>query len=319
MDINLLAGSSPHIKNKENTSSIMKDVLIALAPATIAGIYFFKLQAVLVIAVTVLSCVLSEYIWTKASKKPSTIKDLSAAVTGLLLAMNFSPEIPLWIAAIGGVFAIIIVKQLFGGLGQNFINPALAARAFLMASWPVQMTTWKDPAGIADAVSSATPLAILKGTETTGSLPGLMDMFLGNIGGCIGETSVLALLLGAIYLLVKRVITPEIPLTFIATVGVMTWILGGDSLFQGDFIYHIFAGGLMLGAFFMATDYTTSPVTFKGRIIMGIGCGLLTSVIRLFGGYPEGVSYSILIMNLVVPLLDRYLVPKSFGGDVKHA
>lgn len=319
MDINLLAGSSPHIKNKENTNSIMKDVLIALAPATIAGIYFFKLQAVLVIAVTVLSCVLSEYVWTKASKKPSTIKDLSAAVTGLLLAMNFSPEIPLWIAAIGGVFAIIIVKQLFGGLGQNFINPALAARAFLMASWPVQMTTWKDPAGVADAVSSATPLAILKGTEATGSLPGLMDMFLGNIGGCIGETSVLALLIGAIYLLIKRVITPEIPLTFIATVGVMTWILGGDSLFQGQFIYHIFAGGLMLGAFFMATDYTTSPVTFKGRIIMGIGCGLLTSVIRLFGGYPEGVSYSILIMNLVVPLLDRYLVPKSFGGDVKHA
>lgn len=319
MDINLLAGSSPHIKNKENTSSIMKDVLIALAPATIAGIYFFKLQAVLVIAVTVLSCVLSEYVWTKVSKKPSTIKDLSAAVTGLLLAMNFSPEIPLWIAAIGGVFAIIIVKQLFGGLGQNFINPALAARAFLMASWPVQMTTWKDPAGIADAVSSATPLAILKGTEATGSLPGLMDMFLGNIGGTIGETSVLALLIGAAYLLIKRVITPEIPLTFIATVGVMTWILGGDSLFQGQFIYHIFAGGLMLGAFFMATDYTTSPVTFKGRIIMGIGCGLLTSVIRLFGGYPEGVSYSILIMNLVVPLLDRYLVPKSFGGDVKHA
>lgn len=319
MEINLLAGSSPHIKNSDNTSKIMRDVIIALLPATLAGIYFFRLHAALVVAVTVLSCVLAEYIWTRLSKKPGTIKDLSAAVTGLLLALNLSPEIPLWIAAIGGAFAIIIVKQLFGGLGQNFINPALAARAFLMASWPVQMTTWKDPGSVADAVSSATPLALIKGTEAAGKLPGLMDLFLGNVGGCIGETSVLALLLGAIYLLIKRVITPEIPLAFIGTVGVMTWILGGDKLFQGNFMYHIFAGGLMLGAFFMATDYTTSPVTFKGRIIMGVGCGLLTSVIRLYGGYPEGVSYSILFMNLVVPLLDRYLVPKSFGGDIKHA
>lgn len=319
MEINLLAGASPHIKSSENTADIMRDVIIALIPATLAGIYFFRLQAALVVAVTVAACVLAEYVWTRLSKKPNTVKDLSAAVTGLLLALNLSPAIPLWIAAIGGVFAIIIVKQLFGGLGQNFINPALAARAFLMASWPVQMTTWKNPASLVDAVSSATPLGLIKGTETTGQLPGLFDLFIGNVGGCIGETSVLALLLGAAYLLVKRVITPEIPLSFIATVGVMTWILGGDGLFKGDFLYHIFTGGLMLGAFFMATDYTTSPVTMKGRIIMGMGCGLLTAVIRLYGGYPEGVSYSILIMNLVVPLLDRYLVPKSFGGDVKNA
>lgn len=319
MEINLIAGSSPHIKNSDTTGKIMKDVVIALVPAVIAGLYFFRVQAALVIAVTILSCVISEYVWTKISKKPSTINDFSAVVTGLLLALNLSPAIPLWIAAIGGAFAIIIVKQLFGGLGQNFVNPALAARAFLMASWPVQMTTWKSPAGVADAVSSATPLALVKGTEAAGTLPGLLDLFTGNVGGCIGETSAIALLIGAAYLFVKKVITPEIPFAFIGTVGVMTWILGGEKLFQGDFIYHILAGGLMLGAFFMATDYTTSPVTSKGKLIMGIGCGLMTSVIRLYGGYPEGVSYSILLMNLVVPLLDRYLVPKSFGGDVKHA
>jgi electron transport complex protein RnfD len=319
MEINLLAGSSPHIKNNGTTSKVMKDVILALVPAVIAGLYFFGIQAALVIAVTVLSCVLSEYIWTRLSKKPSTIKDLSAVVTGLLLALNLSSTIPLWIAAIGGAFAIIIVKALFGGLGHNFINPALAARAFLMASWPVQMTSWKSPSVALDAVSSATPLALIKGTEAAGQLPSLMDLFIGNIGGCIGETSVLALLLGAVYLLIKRVISPELPLAFIGTVGLLTWMLGGTAIFQGDFIYHIFAGGLMLGAFFMATDYTTSPVTLKGRIIMGVGCGLLTAVIRLYGGYPEGVSYSILLMNLVVPLIDRFMVPKSFGGDVKNA
>jgi len=319
MEINLLAGSSPHIKNNETTSKVMKDVIVALVPAIIAGLYFFRIQAALVIVVTVLSCVLSEYIWTKLSKKPSTIKDLSAVVTGILLALNLSPTVPLWIAVIGGAFAIIIVKALFGGLGHNFINPALGARAFLMASWPVQMTSWKSPSAAIDAVSSATPLALIKGTEAAGQLPSLMNLFIGNIGGCIGETSVIALLLGAAYLLIKRVITPELPLAFIGTVGLMTWILGGTEMFQGDFLYHIFAGGLMLGAFFMATDYTTSPITLKGRVIMGMGCGLLTSVIRLYGGYPEGVSYSILLMNLVVPLIDRYLVPKSFGGDVKNA
>ncbi len=239
-------------------------------------------------------------------------------MTGILLAFNLSPLVPLWVAAIGGAFAIIIVKQLFGGLGHNFVNPALAARAFLMASWPVQMTNWKTP-GV-DAVSSATPLALIKsGSEATGQLPGLLELFIGNVGGCLGETSALALLLGAVYLLARRVITLEIPAAFIGTVGLMTWILGGEKLFTGDFIYHILAGGLMLGAFFMATDYTTSPMTFKGRVIMGIGCGMLTAIIRLFGGYPEGVSYSILLMNLAVPLIDRYIIPKSFGGVAKNA
>lgn len=318
MENRILAGASPHISSNKTTRGIMLDVIIALTPALIAAIYFFRLKAVLLIAVTVLSCVLSEYLWTRLSKKPNTTGDLSAVVTGLLLAFNLSPLVPLWIAAIGGAFAIIIAKQVFGGLGHNFVNPALAARAFLMASWPVQMTTWKIP-GV-DTVSSATPLSLVKhGDEAVGQLPNLFDLFIGNVGGCIGETSVLALLLGAAYLLIKRVITPEIPIAFIGTVGLMTWIFGGKGLFEGSFMYHIFAGGLILGAFFMATDYTTSPMTLKGRIIMGAGCGLITSVIRLYGGYPEGVSYSILLMNLAVPLIDRFFIPKSFGGVGKNA
>ena len=318
METNLTVGSSPHIKSGESTRKIMLDVIISLMPAMAVALYFFRLQAALLILVTVVSCVASEYIWTRVIKKGNTIKDLSAVVTGILLAFNLSPCVPLWVAAIGGAFAIIVVKQLFGGLGQNFVNPALAARAFLMASWPVQMTTWKSP-GI-DTLSSATPLALIKsGGEGAGQLPSLFDLFIGNVGGCIGETSALALLIGAAYLLVRRVITLEIPAAFIGTVGLMTWIFGGEIFFTGNFIYHILAGGLMLGAFFMATDYTTSPVTRKGRIIMGIGCGLLTSVIRLYGGYPEGVSYSILLMNLLVPLIDRYVVPKSFGGVRRNA
>ncbi|MBK5653999.1 MAG: RnfABCDGE type electron transport complex subunit D, partial [Rhizobium sp.] len=251
-------------------------------------------------------------------KKENTIGDLSAVVTGILLAFNLSPAIPLWVAAVGGAFAIIIVKQLFGGLGHNFVNPALAARAFLMASWPVPMTTWKNP--MVDALSSATPLALIKGgSEAVGQLPSLFDLLVGNVGGCIGETSVIALLLGAGYLVARRVITLEIPAAFIGTVGIMTWIFGGDHFFTGNFLYHILAGGLILGAFFMATDYTTSPVTLKGRILMGVGCGFITTVIRLYGGYPEGVSYSILLMNLTVPLIERYMVPISFGGEKKNA
>lgn len=318
MENRIFAGSSPHIRSKQTTSGIMLDVIIALTPAIIAAVYFFRLKAVFLITVTVLSCVLSEYIWMRLSKKPSTIGDLSAVVTGLLLAFNLSPLVPLWIAAIGGVFAIIVAKQFFGGLGHNFINPALAARAFLMASWPVQMTSWETP-GV-DSVSSATPLVLLKyGNDSAGQLPSLFDLLIGNVGGCIGETSALALLIGAAYLLIKRVITPEIPIAFIGTVGIMTWVLGGNGLFEGNFIYHIFTGGLILGAFFMATDYTTSPMTFRGKIIMGIGCGVITSVIRLYGGYPEGVSYSILLMNLAVPLIDRFFIPKSFGGVGNNA
>lgn len=318
MEHRFFTGSSPHITGSTSTSGIMRDVAIALMPGAAASIYFFGIRSLLVILVTVLSCMISEYAAGRVMKKPLSINDCSAVVTGLLLAFNLPSGIPLWIASIGGVFAIVIVKQLFGGLGHNFINPALAARAFLMASWPVAMTTWTPPG--ADAVSSATPLALIKkGTEAIGTQPSLMDLFTGNIGGCIGETSAIALLIGAAYLVFKKVITLEIPLSFIGTLAVMVWILGGDGIFRGNFIYHIFAGGLILGAFFMATDYTTSPVTFKGRIIMGVGCGFLTAVIRLYGGYPEGVSYSILLMNLAVPLIDRYTVPVSFGGEKANA
>ncbi len=318
-DIKLIAGSSPHLKSGQTTSIIMRDVIVALIPAAAAAVYFFRLNALLVIITAVVSCVAAEYVCNKIMKKSVTIGDYSAAVTGILLAFNLPPAIPLWMTAVGGVFAIIITKQLFGGLGMNFINPALAARAFLMASWPVAMTTWTNP--FVDTVSSATPLAIIKkGGEAASILPpDILSLFLGNVSGCLGETSALALLLGAFYLVVRRVITLEIPLTFIGTVAFMTWLLGGDSLFTGRFLYHLFAGGLILGAFYMATDYTTSPVTFTGKIIMGVGCGLLTSVIRLYGGYPEGVCYSILLMNLAVPLIDKYTIPKSFGGGKTNA
>lgn len=318
METSFLVTSSPHLRDNASTRRIMIDVAIALAPASLFGIYFFGLRSLLVILVTVLSCVASEYIARKAMKRESTIGDFSAVVTGILLALNLPPTIPLWIAAVGGVIAIVIVKQIFGGIGQNFMNPALAARVMLMVSWPVQMTKWVNPGP--DAVSSATPLAFIKGKEAVeGVMPGYMDLFLGSVGGTIGETSALAILIGAAYLLYRRVITPHIPVAFIATAAVFTWIFGKDGLFTGDFIYHILAGGLMLGAFFMATDYSTSPVTSKGRIIMGVGCGLLASVIRLYTNYPEGVSFAIILMNIAVPLIDRFTVPRSFGGEKASA
>ena len=310
----LIAGSSPHINSGRTTADIMRDVVIALIPALAMSLYFFGMKAAFVILTTVSACVAAEYVCRKIMRKPVSIGDWSAALTGLLLAFNLPPSIPLWMAAVGGIFAIVITKQLFGGLGRNFINPALAARAFLMASWPVQMTTWTTP--FLDTISSATPLAIIKkGSEAQGVLPPqILDLFTGNVAGCIGETSAIALLIGAGYLVIRRVITLEIPAAFIGTVALMTWVLGGPTLFTGNVLYHIFAGGLMLGAFFMATDYTTSPVTLKGKIIFGTGGGILTSVIRLYGGYPEGVCYSILLMNLTVPLIDKYTLPKSFGG-----
>ncbi|WHH61043.1 RnfABCDGE type electron transport complex subunit D [Petroclostridium sp. X23] len=316
----LVVSSSPHVRSGETVSSVMFDVVLALCPALIAGAYFFGFRALLVTALTVLSCIAAEYVWQKLSKKAVTVNDWSAVVTGILLAFNLPVTVPLWMPVIGGFFAIIIVKQLFGGLGQNFMNPALAARAFLLASWPVAMTKWVGPfeqlslAGAVDVVSSATPLAILKGTEAAGQvMPSYLDLFMGRIGGSIGETSVLMLLLGGVYLIYRKVISWRIPVSFIATVAVLTFVLGKDGFFTGNAIYHVLSGGLMLGAFFMATDYASSPVTPKGQIIMGIGCGLITSVIRLYGGYPEGVSYSILLMNIVTPLIDRYTAPVKFG------
>lgn len=297
--------SSPHIREKDTTQSIMRDVIIALLPATIAGIYFFKMDALGIILASVISCVLAEYIWQKSTKTKVTISDLSAVVTGLLLAFNLPASAPIWLPIIGGFFSIIVVKQFFGGLGQNIVNPALAGRAFLLASWPVQMTNWT-----LDGATTATPLAILKGAEATGAtLPPMMDVFIGNIGGCIGETSALALLLGGAYLLYKRVIDWKIPVTFIGTTLIITAIAGR----AGNPIYELFVGGLMIGALFMATDYATCPITPKGRIIFGIGCGIITSLIRILGGYPEGVSYSILIMNLFVPLIERWTTPRTFG------
>jgi len=251
-------------------------------------------------------------------RRKITVGDGSAAVTGLLLALNLPPiDISLWwIPVIGAFFAIGIVKQCFGGLGHNFINPALAARAFLVISWPTIMTAFAAPASavIADAVSSATPLAALK---AGGALPPYIDMFLGNTGGCIGETSALALIIGGLYLIARRVIDPRIPVVYIAATALFTFVAGPDGLFTGDALYHVLGGGLMMGAIFMATDYTTSPMTGAGRAVFAAGCGVLTSVFRLWGGNPEGVSYSILLMNLAVPLIDKAFAQKLFGGAAK--
>lgn len=314
MDNKLIASSSPHIRSDETISRIMLDVIIALLPATLASIYFFRFNAIKLIALAVASAVITEVIFQKALKKPVTINDLSAVVTGLLLAFNIPASAPWWIPVIGSAFAIGIVKQLFGGLGHNFMNPALAARAMLLASWPVIMTNWVTP-GV-DAVSTATPLAILKGEAADAVMPPLSNLFLGNIGGSLGETSALLLILGGLYLLYRGVINWRIPFTYIGTVAVMTLLFGGG--FQ-NMLYHVFAGGLMLGAFYMATDYSSSPVTAKGQIIFGIGAGLLTAIIRLKGGYPEGVSYSILLMNVAAPLIDKYTSPKVFGEVKQNA
>lgn len=301
-----ILSSSPHIRANNTIRSVMRDVVIALIPATLAGIYFFKFEALMVILTCVLSCVISEFVWQKLSGRKVTITDYSAVITGLLLAFNVPPTLPLWMAAVGSIFAIIVVKQFFGGLGQNIVNPALAARAFLLASWPVAMTTWT-----LDGVTGATPLAILK--NEPGTLPSLFNVFIGNVGGCIGETSALALIIGGAYLIYRRVIAWHIPVVYIGTVLVLTTVIGRHGFMTGNGLYEIFTGGLMLGAFFMATDYTTSPMTTKGQVIFAFGCGLLATIIRIFGGYPEGVSYSILIMNLFVPVIDKYVTPRVFG------
>ncbi|MBK5240485.1 RnfABCDGE type electron transport complex subunit D [Clostridium sp.] len=298
--------SSPHIKSNDSVQGIMRDVIIALLPATFAGIYFFGLQAFLVTLISVLSCIASEALWQKLTHRKITIGDLSAVVTGLLLAFNMPAAVPLWLPAIGGFFAIIIVKQFFGGIGQNIMNPALAARAFLLTSWPVHMTNFT-----VDGVSAATALGILK--EGGGDLPSLMSLFIGNVGGCIGETSVIALLIGAAYLLYKKIISWHIPVAYIGSVFILTFIFGRDGLMTGNALYEILAGGLILGAFFMATDYTTSPMAKRGQLIFGIGCGVLTAIIRIYGGYAEGVSYSILIMSLFVPFIDKFTALRIFG------
>ncbi|SHJ81949.1 RnfABCDGE type electron transport complex subunit D [Paramaledivibacter caminithermalis] len=310
MDTKLIVSSSPHIRSEETIGRIMRDVVIALLPATLAGIYYFRFGAVKVILFAVLSAIITEAAIQKIRKQEVTINDWSAVVTGLLLAFNMPASAPWWMPVIGSIFAIAIVKQLFGGLGHNFMNPALAARAMLLASWPVQMTSWVTTGP--DAVSTATPLAIIGGAEAVGAeVPSLFQLFIGNHGGCIGETSALALIIGGVYLVYRGVITPRIPLIYISTVAVLTFIMGGfDPFFM---VYQVLAGGLMIGAIYMATDYASSPVTPKGQIIFALGCGIITSIIRLYGGYPEGVSYSILLMNVASPLIDKYTSPKVFG------
>jgi electron transport complex protein RnfD len=285
----------------------MQNVIIALLPALAVAGYVFGVWALALVAICVISCVVTEAIIQKLLKKPVTINDWSAVVTGVLLGFNLPIGAPWWIAVIGSVFAIAIVKQCFGGLGQNFMNPALAARAFLLASWPTRMTsTAYIP--VSDTVTTATPLALLKSGELA-SMPTTLDLFTGLNGvyGCIGEISALALILGGLYLIIRGIISWRIPVIYIATVAVIALVAGQDPL------VHIFSGGLMLGAFFMATDYASSPVTAKGQIIYAIGCGLITMIIRLIGGYPEGVSYSILLMNLTAPLIERFTKDKVYG------
>jgi electron transport complex protein RnfD len=301
---NLLVSFSPHIKDKITTRRIMSDVCVALAPAFAAGVAIFGPRAALVTAVCVLTCVLGEWAYEIAMKKPNTVGDLSACVTGLLLAFNLPVEIPLWQAVLGGVAAIILVKQLFGGLGKNFANPAATARVMMFLAFSGSMTTWVQ---IPDAVSSATPLMLMSRDEYS-SLPAIWDMFIGMRGGCIGETSVPALLLGGLYLLFRRVITWHAPIAFLGTVFALTALLGEHPF------YHLFAGGLFLGAFFMATDYATTPQTKTGRLVFGAGCGLFTVIIRLYGSYPEGVAFSILFMNMLVPYINMLTLSKPLGG-----
>lgn len=320
MGKNYIVTPSPHIRTKESVESIMRDVIIALVPALLAALYFFRLRAAVIIAVSVIAAVLSEAVVQKIRKQKTTIFDGSAIITGLLFAFVVSPMLTWWQAAIGASISILIGKMVFGGLGCNTFNPALVGRAVLMASWPVAMTSWIIPNGTMDGLAGATPLGILKlgGYEKVVEFFGssgkmYSDLFFGNVGGCIGETSALAILIGAAYLLYKKIISWHVPAAYIGTVFVVTWAIGQDP------VMHILAGGLFLGAFFMATDMVTTPYTNRGKIIFGIGAGLLVVWIRMKGGYPEGVCYSILIMNAVTPLINKYTKPKVFGEVKSNA
>lgn len=302
----LTVASSPHIKRPDTTRGIMSDVIIALAPAATYGCILFGLRALAVLITSVSVAVLCEFLWNKALKKPNTIKDMSAVVTGLLLGMNLPPTLPLWQAAIGSAAAIIVVKQMFGGLGHNFANPAIAARIILLVSFPASMTRFTEP--VSDAVTSATPLAGTAGTLS------FKTLFFGMHAGSIGETSAFLLIVGGLYLVIRRVITPIIPVCFIGTVALLS-LISVESV-----MLSVFGGGLILGAVFMATDYTTSPTTPLGKAIFAVGCGIITFVIRKFGSLPEGVSYSILLMNILVPHINRFTLSKPFGFEkVKEA
>ncbi len=328
MDKLLNVSSSPHVRDKSSTKSIMRDVVIALVPATLVGVLNFGMRAVLVILATCVSAILAEYIWQKCMKQPVTTYDFSALLTGLLLALNLPATLPIWMCVLGGVFAIIIVKQMFGGLGQNFMNPALGARCFLMLSFSSAMTNsfaipkgnavWGGYQATLDAVSSATPLMQVKEAVCQADLATtLKDMFLGTTWGTIGETSALALLVGGIYLIVRKVIDWKIPVIYILTFVIFDLIYSSATGSYVPVFYEVCGGGLMLGAFFMATDYVTSPITDKGKIMYAVLIGLLTGLFRFFGESAEGVSFAIIIGNLFVPLIERVTIPKAFGKEGK--
>ena len=331
-NLKLIATSNPHIRSNETTRSIMLDVIIAMLPALVWAVIWFGVKALTLTAVSVIGCMFWEWLYRKLMKKPQSVGDLSAVVTGMLLAFVCPVTTPYWMIIIGGFFSIVVVKQLFGGIGKNFVNPALAGRAFLLGSYAGVMTTWIDATqnkaplmgSAADIVTAATPLAYMK----TGNMAGLtetysvMDMFLGKTGGSLGEISAAMLILGGLYLIWRKVINWQTPVAYIATVAVLSFLFpkAGSSLEW--MLYSVFGGGLMLGAFFMATDYATSPVTKKGQLVFGIGCGLFTVLIRYFGSYNEGVCYSIMVMNLCVALIDKYTKPTRFGvvkSDKKEA
>ena len=316
--MNLRISTAPHIHHPVTTQRLMIYVLLALLPTTAVGIYAFGLPALMLLAISCVTAVLSEFLWQKIAKKHVLISDCSALVTGLILGLNLPANAPWWLAVIGSAFAVILVKQLFGGLGDNFLNPAMAARAVLLASWPVHMTTYANPTffknaaelGI-DAVASATPIAAAAQNNPVK----LMDLFMGNIPGCIGEVSKVAILLGLLILLITRTITWHIPFTMVASVFVFSWLFGADP------VYAILSGGVLFGAVFMATDYVTNPMTASGKMIYAAGIGLIIAVIRQFGAYPEGVTYGILLMNIATPLIDRFLPQKIYGRqkEVKKA
>lgn len=296
--------SSPHLHGGDTTQTIMLDVLIAMIPAAIMSWWLFGFRALAVELVCVASCVASEYLCCLVLKKASTVGDLSCMVTGLLLAFNLPATLPLWQAALGGVVAIVVAKMMFGGIGQNFVNPALLGRIVLMSSFAESMTTWTEPR-VADVVSSATPLAAAANGDAASY--SLWELVFGLHAGCLGETCAVALLMGGVYLVIRKVITPLVPLTYIGTVFVLMWILGENP------VYQILSGGLMLGAIFMATDYVTSPVSKAGKAVFAVGCGLLTVLIRVYGSLPEGVSFAILLMNILTPLIERVVKPVPFG------
>lgn len=316
MNEKLIVSTSPHVQTSYGTRRLMGNVLIALIPAVAAATWIFGIRALLLIAVSACSAMLFEHLWCMINKKPTTIFDLSAAITGVLLALTLPVGVPLYVPIVGTFFAIIIAKCLFGGLGNNFINPALAGRAFLLASYSLPMTTWAKPfyykTGTVDAITGATPLKLLKAGEAVDL--SYWDLFFGNMGGSMGEVCALALILGFLYLWARKIIQPHVTISYVATVALLGWFFGYQGIMTGDPLASILTGGVLLGGVFMLTDYTTSPTTGLGNVIAGILAGCLTIFIRVKGGYPEGVCYSILLVNILAPQIDKFIIPRKYGA-----